>query len=139
MTGRNRTILILAAVLAVLAGAGFWLTSTPATPPLPTPAPTAIVWDYSSATVQGLLIQSVTSTMALQVVGSTWRITSPIQADADASQVGTEADQLKKPDVTTKVGDNVTDLKPFGLDSPALTVTLVLSGSTAPQQQLLVG
>jgi hypothetical protein len=139
MTGRNRTILILAAVLAVLAGAGFWLTSTPATPAVPTAAPTAVVWDYSSATVQGLMVQSVTSTIALQVVNGVWRITSPVQDAADAAQVGNEADQLKAPSVTTQIPVTATDLAPFGLDTPALTVTLVLSGSTAPQQRLLVG
>src|SRR5689334_16440007 len=139
MTGRNRTILILAVVLAVLAGAGYWLSSTPANPPEPTPAPTAIVWDYSSATAQGLLVQSVTSTIALQVVNGDWRITSPIQAAADAAQVTNEVDQLKKPSVTTKIGDNVTDLTPFGLNSPALTITLVLSGTSPAQQYLLVG
>ena len=139
MNGRNRTILILAAVLAVLGGITFWLTSTPAATVTPTPAPTVIVWDNSSATTQGLLVQSMTSTVALQVVGGKWRLTTPLQADADDLQVSQEADQLKKPNATSKVGDNVTDLGQYGLSSPALTVTLVLSGATTAQQQLLVG
>src|SRR5215217_5531314 len=139
MTGRNRTMIILAAVLAVLAGLGYWLSSTPATPPVPTPEPTAIVWDYSSATAEGLTVQSVTSTLALQVVNGDWRITTPIQDAADAAQVTSIVEQLKKPSVTTKVGDNVSDLNPFGLATPSLTVTLVLSGTNPPQQVLLVG
>src|SRR3954451_8840977 len=139
MTGRNRTMIILAAVLAVLAGVGYWLTTTPASPPTPTPEPTAIVWDYSSATAQGLKVESITSTLALQVVNGDWRITSPVQDAADATQVTSIVEQLKKPTVTAKVGDNVSDLNTFGLATPSLTVTLVLSGANTAQQVLLVG
>ncbi len=139
MTGRNRTIIILAVVLLVLAGTGFWLTSTPATPPTPTPEPTVVVWDYSSATTEGLSVQSITSTVALQVVGGHWQITAPVNQPADDVTVTQEANSLKKPDVRTKIGDNVTDLTQYGLASPAITVTLVLSGATTPQQRLFVG
>src|SRR5438874_746457 len=141
MTGRNRTILILAVVLAVLAGVGYWLSATPVGNTLPTPAPTAVVWDLSSSTVQGIMVQSLTQTVALQNVNGNWKITAPIQADADNITVNSQADQLKKPDVRQKIGDNVADadLAQYGLATPTLTVTLILSGTTPPAQQLLVG
>ena len=41
MAGRNRTILILGGVLAVLAISGFWLSTTPVAPTGPTPTPTS--------------------------------------------------------------------------------------------------
>src|SRR5438270_12478091 len=139
MAGRNRTILILGGVLAVLAISGFWLSTTPVAPTGPTPTPTVVVWDFSSTTAQGLVVQSMTSTLALQVVGDKWRITAPISAEADDLQVSQQVSQLKQLQATSKVGSNVENMDQYGLASPALTVTLVLSGTTPPQQQLLVG
>src|SRR5947209_1986311 len=101
MSARFRLMLILAFVLVVLGGLSWWLSATPPTPPPPTPVPTVVVWDNSSATVQGLLVQSLTQTVALQNVNTNWKITAPLQADADNVQVGQEAGQLKAPAATT--------------------------------------
>ncbi|HMA36764.1 MAG TPA: DUF4340 domain-containing protein [Chloroflexia bacterium] len=139
MIGRNRTLIVLAVVFVILAGLSFYLQSNPATPPVPTAEPTVIVWDYSSGTASMLSVQSPTSTVTLQIQGGKWRITAPLQTDADDLQVAQVASQLKKPEARSKIGDNVTNLQQYGLATPALTVTLVLSGITPPQQQLLVG
>jgi Domain of unknown function (DUF4340) len=139
MTGRNRSIIVLGVVFLVLAGISYWLTSNPATPPTPTPEPTYPVWNYGSATVQGVTVQSPTSTVSLQVTGGKWEITTPVQKPADDLQVSQATDPLKQAEGRAKIGDNVTDLAQYGLDSPALTVTLVLSGATVPKAELLVG
>ncbi|HET7081855.1 MAG TPA: DUF4340 domain-containing protein [Chloroflexia bacterium] len=139
MTGRNRSIIVLGVVFVILAGISYWLTSTPATPPTPTPEPTYPLWDYGAATVQGVTVQSPTSTVTLQVTGGKWEITAPVQQPADDLQVSQATDPLKKAEGRAKIGDNVTDLAQYGLDSPALTVTLVLSGATVPKADLLVG
>jgi len=139
MTGRNRSIIVLGVVFIVLAGISYWLTSNPATPPTPTPEPTYPIWNYGSATVQGVTVQSPTSTVTLQVTGGKWEITAPVHEPADDLQVSQATDPLKQAEGRAKIGDNVTDLAQYGLDSPALTVTLVLSGATTPKVDLLVG
>ncbi|MGN6673963.1 MAG: DUF4340 domain-containing protein [Thermomicrobiales bacterium] len=139
MTGRNRSIIVLGVVFLVLAGISYWLTSNPATTPTPTPEPTYPVWNYGAATVQGVTVQSPTSTVTLQVKDSKWEITAPVQKPADDLQVSQATDPFKQAEGRAKIGDNVTDLAQYGLDSPALTVTLVLSGATVPQAQMLVG
>jgi hypothetical protein len=139
MTGRNRSIIVLGVVFLILAGISYWLTANPATPPTPTPEPTYPIWDYGSATVQDVTVQSPTSTVTLQVKDGKWEITTPVQKPADDLQVSQATDPLKKVEGRAKIGDNVTDLAQYGLDSPALTVTLVLSGATVPKAELLVG
>ena len=139
MNARTRTIVIMAAALVLLAGATFWLQSTPAAPTGPTPAPTALVWDNSAATASAITVQAMTQTVSLEVKDGTWVITAPANEPADDLTVAQIVNDLKKPPATSKVADNPTDLAQYGLASPALTVTLVLSGSTPPQQQLFVG
>lgn len=137
---RARSMIILGGVFVLLVGLSAFLLNTPVTPRVTTtPVPTVVVWDYSSATTTGLIVQNITGTVALAVRDGKWRITTPLTADADDLTVSGIATSLKQPAATTKVGDTVSDLAPYGLDSPALTVTLVLSGSTTPRQTLLVG
>ena len=139
MNARTRTIVIMAAALVLLAGATFWLQSTPAAPTGPTPAPTALVWDNSAATASAITVQAMTQTVSLEVKDGKWTITAPTNEPADDLTVAQIVNDLKKPPATSKVADNPTDLAQYGLASPAMTITLVLSGSTPPQQQLLVG
>lgn|GEM_PF-1902807 len=138
--GRMRSMIVLGGAFVLLAGLAAFLLNTPATPvATTTPVPTVVVWDYSSATTTGLTVQNMTSTLTLAVQNGKWRITAPTPAEADDLTVSGVATSLKQPAATTKVGDNVSDLAPYGLNSPALTVTLVLSGSTTPRQTLFVG
>jgi hypothetical protein len=139
MNARTRTIVILAAALVLLAGATFWLQSTPAAPTGPTPAPTALVWDNGAATASAITVQAMTQTVSLAVKDGKWTITAPTNEPADDLTVAQIVNDLKRPPATSKVADNPTDLAQYGLASPALTVTLVLSGATPPQQQLFVG
>ncbi|MGI8589043.1 MAG: DUF4340 domain-containing protein [Chloroflexia bacterium] len=139
MTGRMRAIIIFGVAFVLLAGATFWLSSTPVAVTGPTPAPTVVVWDYSSGTAEGISVQTVTGTIALQITNGKWRITAPVQQDADDLTVSQSAEQLKKPDAVQKLSSGVTDFKQYGLAPPQITVTLVLSGVTPPAHTLFVG
>ncbi|MDQ2807341.1 MAG: DUF4340 domain-containing protein, partial [Chloroflexota bacterium] len=138
--GRMRSMFILGGAFVLLAGLAAYLLNTPAASvATTTPVPTVVVWDYSSATTTGMTVQNMTTTLTLAVQNGKWRITAPTPAEADDLTVSGVATSLKQPAATSKVGDNVSDLALYGLDSPALTVTLVLSGSTTPRQTLFVG
>lgn len=132
-------MIILGVVFLLLLG-GIWaLNQQPEVSTSPTPEPTVVAWNYATGTVQSLTVQSLTSTVALQVQGDDWRITAPLAADADDVQVAQEATTLKILQASQKIGDNVPDLAQYGLTTPALTATLVLSGATTPQQSFVVG
>lgn len=137
---RMISMLVLGGAFVLLAGLALFLTNNPAAPVAGTPAvPTVVVWNYESATANELTVQTISKTVSLQVRNGAWQITAPIQHEADDLTVTSSANVLKKPDAMSKVGDNVTDLKQYGLDTPAITVTIVLSGATPPKQTLYVG
>jgi hypothetical protein len=139
--GRYTGTVIMLGVFLLLAVALFALTQNQnlgVVNPTATPTPTVTVWDLSAGTTQGLRVDSPTQTVALQVVNNQWQLTAPINEPASQFQVGAAADQLKTLQAQ-RVITSATDLAQYGLDSPVLTVTLVMSGVTPTDNRLLVG
>ena len=141
VAGRYTGTVIMVGVFALLAVALFALTQNQnlgvVNPtPLPTPAP--IVWDLSAGTTQGLVVQSPTQTVALQIVNNQWQLTAPTNEPASQFQVGAAADQAKNLQAQ-QVITAPADLAQYGLNSPVLTITLVISGVTPTDNRLLVG
>jgi hypothetical protein len=138
--GRYTSTVILGGVFLVLALALFFLTQNPQAGvinPTPTPTPAPVVWDLSASTAQAIRVDSITQTVAVQIVNNQWQLTAPTNEPASQFQVGTLADQLKKIQAQRTLTE--TDLTKYGLDSPVLTVTLVVSGATQTDNTLLVG
>lgn len=139
--GRYTGTVIMVGVFALLAVALFALTNNPnagVINPTPTATPPPTVWDLSAGTTQGLSVQSPTQTVAVQIVNNQWQLTAPTNEPASQFQVGAAADQLKNLQaqaVITTAGD----LAQYGLNSPVLTITLVISGVTPTDNRLLVG
>jgi hypothetical protein len=139
--GRYTGTVIMVGVFLLLAVALFALTNNPnagVISPTPTAAPPPTVWNLSAGTTQGLVVQSPTGTVALQIVNNQWQLTAPTNEPASQFQVGAAADQLKNLQAT-QVITAPADLAQYGLNSPVLTVTLVISGVTPPENRLLVG
>jgi hypothetical protein len=65
-----------------------------------------------------------------------WKFASS-GAPADLSRVSSVVNRVAKLRSSAKVADNVTDLKPYGLDAPFDTVTLTMKDGT--QNKLLIG
>ena len=82
-------------------------------------------------------MDAITSTVAVQIVNNKWQLTAPTNEPASDFQVGTMADQLKKLQASRVLTE--TDLTKYGLDTPVLTVTLVVSGAQQTDNTLLVG
>src|SRR5262249_47509937 len=96
--GRYTGTIILVAVFVVLGGALVLLTNNPnvgVINPTPTVTPQPKVWDLSAGTTQGLRVDAVTGTVALQIVNNQWQITAPTNQPANQLDVGSAADQLK--------------------------------------------
>jgi hypothetical protein len=138
--GRYTSTVILAAVFLVLALALFFLNQNPEAGvlnPTPTPTPQPVVWDLSGSTAQGVRVDTISQTVAVQIVNNQWQLTAPTNEPASQFQVGSVADQLKKIQAQRVLTE--TDLTKYGLDTPVLTVTLVVSGAAQTTNSLLVG
>jgi hypothetical protein len=138
--GRYTSTVILAAVFLVLALALFFLNQNPEAGvinPTPTPTPAPVVWDLSASTAQAVRVDTISQTVAVQIVNNQWQLTAPTNEPASQFQVGSVADQLKNLQAQRVLTE--TDLTKYGLDTPVLTVTLVVSGAQQTTNTLLVG
>lgn len=68
--------------------------------------------------------------------GAGWRITAPIDARADATEVAGVTSNLTTLDLSRVIDEAPADLAPFGLDSPRIVVSFTTGGGT---ERLLVG
>jgi Domain of unknown function (DUF4340) len=64
--------------------------------------------------------------------GGGWKLVKPIKADADSAAVSTLTHEIADADVKRTVDDNPTDLGPFGLAKPAVTVVVSTKDKTLP-------
>ncbi len=138
--GRYTSTVILGGVFLVLAVVLFFLTQNPdagVINPTPTPTPAPVVWDLSTSTAQAIRIDTITQTVAVQSVNNQWQLTAPTNEPASQFQVGNVVDQLKKLQAQRVLTE--TDITKYGLDTPAITVTLVVSGAQQATNTLLVG
>ena len=139
--GRYTTTIILVGVLVVLAGALFLLNNNPNAGVLnatPTPTPPPTVWDLSAGTTQGVTVQTITQTVAFQIINNHWQITAPTNEPGDDYTIGSAAEQMKKLQAT-QVITAPQNLDQYGLVSPAITITMVMSGTPAVNNILQVG
>ncbi len=91
---------------------------------------------FAEDEVQGLSIsQGGSTTLALERQGTSWRLVQPLQADADADQVGQllgALTGLRAQHFAAEVGASPGALQAFGLTAPAYVVSIKLtSGTTA--------
>ncbi|HEX7087217.1 MAG TPA: DUF4340 domain-containing protein [Vicinamibacterales bacterium] len=81
------------------------------------------VFDVDADAIQALRIRSRSGeTTELTKTDGTWRITSPIEAPADASTVGSITSNLAALSIQRVVDENPTDLGRYGLAEPTLEV-----------------
>ena len=64
--------------------------------------------------------------------GDAWSLVSPQEAPADASEIGMLLDALQNLESEEVVEENATDLAPFGLKEPKVSVSIVAEGAAKP-------
>jgi hypothetical protein len=64
--------------------------------------------------------------------GDTWSLVSPQEVAADAGEIGTLLDALQNLETEEILNENATDLAPFGLTEPKVSVSLVAEGAPKP-------
>jgi hypothetical protein len=65
-------------------------------------------------------------------IDGAWKLVKPIKFDADSAAIGTLTREIADADVNRTVDDNPTDLTPFGLAKPAVTVVASTKDKTLP-------
>ena len=70
--------------------------------------------------------------------GNEWRLTGPVTAVADETQVSSITSALSTLQIQHVVAEDVVDFAPFGLDAPTVAVDFV-AASGSPSERLLIG
>lgn len=131
MSLRNTVIII---ILLLLVG-GYALYQKHQTPPDKTPK----VYQISAEDIEKIDLRSPDRNIALErSTDDQWKIVKPIEAESEHIAVSSLANQIAGVQVTGTAEDHPTNLAPFGLAVPAVTVTVTTKdGKTLPS--ILVG
>jgi hypothetical protein len=100
------------------------------------------IFDFSRNELADLAVQRGDDRYQLKQEKGVWKLTVPVEADADSSKVGNLADDLSRLEAVEYVDDAPTPEKlekEYGLDKPALTATLSFTDKDKPAQTLQIG
>jgi len=133
-----RGLLIAVVVLAILGGVLYW-SSHRKTPPASNTAATLPILKVDPASVTGLTIaQKNAPPVTLTRSGSgKWQITAPKATLADANTVSGILSNLNPLPSQRVIADKATDLSPYGLQNPLVTIDLTEKGNKT--EKVLLG
>jgi len=97
----------------------------------------AKVFTIEADKVEEVTIASDNETSTLRKVDGTWRMTAPLQADADQSALSSVTNALSTVEVNRVVEENASNLAEYGLATPRITVSYKAAGGG--EGQLLIG
>jgi hypothetical protein len=131
MSIRNTIIAVVA--LVILGGLAYFASRSPE------PAATHQLFNIKPADIQSIQLKSPSRDILIRrASNASWQMTRPVLARADGSVADQMAGAIANLQVTGTADPNPTDLAPFGLEQPAVTLTVTTSnGTTLPS--ILVG
>jgi Domain of unknown function (DUF4340) len=136
-----RGLLIAVAVLLALGGVLYWSNhhkpAETTTASSPTPSPTLLKFDSASATQVSLAGKGSAPIILAKGNEDQWEIAAPQPYPADQDAVASLLGSLSKLDADRVVEDKASDLKPYGLDNPSLTLDITLANHA--DHKLLLG
>ena len=86
---------------------------------------------FESESVTGLNIKTADTSISLQRIDSTWRITAPLDLEANESAVDSIVNRLQTTDYDRLIDETPDDLGRFGLADPEVEVTIELDDGSA--------
>jgi hypothetical protein len=89
--------------------------------PAPTP-PRDKVFAVTAADIDEITVTTSDATTVLRKATDTWRLTSPVDADADEMEVSSLTSQIAGLEITRSVDEQAADLAQYGLDPAHVTV-----------------
>jgi len=127
-----RTTIVLAVLVALLGGYYVWSERQPKSEP-----GNSKLFAFDDKAVQEMTITRDGTTIGLKRDGETWQLTRPVEAKADQGPVATLVTGLTLARIERTVEEQATNLADFGLEPPALTVSLKVKDTAGPITLLL--
>lgn len=131
---KPRNTLILALIVAAL-GAYLYLVERPA---VEQESAKKTLLSFDRDAVSAVELAYPDSTIKLERSNGTWRITAPIDTEADQSVVQNLIGALADAELKKTIAEQPESLAPFGLDAPAVTVSITLADGS-PGSRIAVG
>lgn len=125
---RLRTTLVLLLILAGLGAYLYWWEM----PRSEQEAKAKRLYDFKPDDVTELLLKYQDREVVLRKVGEHWRLTQPVDAAADELTVKNLINAIAECEVKRELEDIPSDLSPFGLDQPFVSVTVKLKDRELP-------
>lgn len=124
------------ALVAVLAGLGGYIYFVDSKRPVTGVEEKEKVFTVEADKIEEITLTSDSQTSTLRKTDGTWRMTAPVQADADQTEVSTLTSNLSTLEVNRVVEENASDLGNYGLASPRIAVAFKAQGGAAGQLHL---
>ncbi|MGH8013994.1 MAG: DUF4340 domain-containing protein, partial [Candidatus Binataceae bacterium] len=115
-----RKTIIFVVLLAIIGGYAYYLSRQPK------PNETPKLYKINAADIQRIDLHYPDRHIVLERSGNNWRITQPIQANADNDTANEIASGIADCEISRTVEKKPADLAPFGLKVPAATVTVTM-------------
>lgn len=94
------------------------------------------VFTVEADKIQEIRIRSGEETALLKKVDGNWRMTEPVEADADQTEISSLTSNLSTLELNRVVEEKATDLSQYGLASPAVEVSFKAEGDVSGQLAL---
>jgi Domain of unknown function (DUF4340) len=131
------TLVLLVLLMALGTYIYFWELKRPSPSQILASRSTALA--IAAGTIEGFTIKSESGDLTtLAKLGETWRITSPIVADADGTTLSGLTRAVSSLQVERVVEEAPSDLKQYGLDPPRVEVVVTAAGDQNAKR-LLIG
>ncbi|MEP6887648.1 MAG: DUF4340 domain-containing protein [Nitrospirales bacterium] len=121
---RYSLTIVMAVLLAGLGGYVYWVELPTERTKTETEATEKKLLPFTEREITGVTVHSESGDIVLVSKDGAWRITAPLQTEADTRAVQSMLRSLVLGKITRVVEEQATALAPFGLDKPSMTLTL---------------
>jgi hypothetical protein len=128
--------IVMAVLLAGLGGYVYWVELPTERTKTETEAIEKKLLPFAEREITGLTVYSESGDIVMIAKDGAWKITAPLQTEADTRAVQSMIRSLALGKVTRVVEEQATALAPFGLDKPSMTLTLA---ANSQQETVSIG
>lgn len=121
------------ALVAVLLGLGAYIYFVDSKRPAGETEAKAKVFTVEADKIQEIRVTTGTESALLKKVDGRWRMTEPVEADADETEISSLTSNLATLEQNRVVDENAADLTQYGLSNPALLVAFKADGNAEGQ------
>lgn len=120
-------------LVAVLVGLGGYIYFVDSKRPAGSTEAKAKVFTVEADKIQEIRVTTGAETAVLTKVDGSWRMTEPVQADADETEISSLTSNLSTLELNRVVDENAADLAQYGLSNPPVLVAFKADGNVEGQ------